>query len=186
MVDVAGIASLLGGGAPGRPYKKPTAEEAPGASLPVPKEVERFGPVVSNRDVKIIWRKGIEDQGKPLEDYLEKEDPELVRLKPKATTFDFFKPISGEAISTKALSTLSVSYVKKPESIYKEIKGYVDEVLDYEPVKLSDLDPAMIESKSVYVAVPEWMSPTQSQHLVRGIIYGKDNGVSVVILRVGE
>ena len=79
-----------------------------------------------------------------------------------------------------------MSYVKKPQGIYKEIKGYVDEVLDYEPIKQIDLDPALIESKSIYFAIPEWTSPTQWRHIIRGVIYGKDNGVSIVIIRVGE
>jgi hypothetical protein len=84
------------------------------------------------------------------------------------------------------MNTLSVGYVKKPQSIYNEVKGYVDDVLDYERVKQSDLDPAVIVSKSVYVAIPEWTSPTQWRHLIRATIYGKDNGVSVVIVRVRE
>jgi hypothetical protein len=79
MLVVAGTASLFSGNSPERPYKKPAVEEAPGAPLQELKEVERFGPIVSNRDVKITWRKGIEEQGEPLEDYLEKEDSELVR-----------------------------------------------------------------------------------------------------------
>ena len=186
MLVVAGTASLFSGNSPERPYKKPTVEEAPGAPLQEPKEVERFGPIVNNSDVKIIWRKGIEEQGEPLENYLKTEDPELVQLAPKATTFDLFRPTSGEAISAKAMNTLSVGYVKKPQSIYNEVKGYVDDVLDYERVKQSDLDPAVIVSKSVYVAIPEWTSPTQWRHLIRAIIYGKDNGVSVVIVRVRE
>jgi hypothetical protein len=108
MLVVAGTASLFSGNSPERPYKKPTVEEAPGAPLQEPKEVERFGPIVNNSDVKIIWRKGIEEQGEPLENYLKTEDPELVRLAPKATTFDLFRPSSGEAISAKAMNTLIV------------------------------------------------------------------------------
>jgi hypothetical protein len=186
MLAVAGTASLFSSGPAERPYKKPTVEEAPGAPLQAPKEAERFGPVVNNRDVKIVWRKAIDKQGEPLETYLEEENPELMRLKPKVTTFDLFNPISGEAISAKTLNTLSVSRIRNPQNIYGEIKGYVNEAMDYQPVKQSDLDPAQIKSKSIYLAVPEWTSPTQWRHLIRATIYGKDNGVPIVIIRVRE
>jgi hypothetical protein len=186
MVDVAGTASLFGNGPPGRPYKKPAVEEVPGAPLQAPEEVERFGPIVNNSDVKIVWRKAIDKQGEPLEDYLEKENPDLIRLKPKATTFDLFNQISGEAISAKTMNTLSVSYIKKPQRIYGDITDYVNEALDYERLKRSDLDPALIESKSIYLAVLEWTSPIQWRHLIRARIYGEDNGVSVVIIRIRE
>jgi filamentous hemagglutinin len=109
-----------------------------------------------------------------------------MRLKPKVTTFDLFNPISGEAISAKTLNTLSVSRIRNPQNIYGEIKGYVNEAMDYQPVKQSDLDPAQIKSKSIYLAVPEWTSPTQWRHLIRATIYGKDNGVPIVIIRVRE
>jgi hypothetical protein len=186
MLVVAGMASLFSGSSPRPPYKKPTAEEAPGATLQAPEEVERFGPIVDNSEVKIVWGKGINEQGVPAEAYIEREYPDLVRLEPGATTFDHSNPISGQAISTKTLNTLSMGKIKNPDKIYEEIKGYVNEVLDYEPHKVSDLDPAMIETKSIYLFVPEWTSPIQWRHLLRAIIYGKDNGVSIVIIRVRE
>ena len=142
--------------------------------------------VKNNSEIKIVWRKAIDKQGEPLETYLEKENPELMRLKPKATTFDLFNPISREAISAKTLNTLSVSRIRKPENVYGEIEGYINEAMDYQPLKRSDLDPDEIKSKSIYLAVPEWTSPIQWRHLIRAIIYGKDNGVSVVIIRIRE
>jgi hypothetical protein len=135
MLDAAGTASLFGDRAPARSYKNPTVEEAPGAPLKAPEEVERFGPVVNNSDAKIVWRKAIDRQGEPFEDYLEDENPDFMRLKPKATTFDFFNPISGEAISAKTLNTLSVSRIKEPQSIYDEITRYINEALDYQRLK---------------------------------------------------
>jgi hypothetical protein len=161
ILAVAGTASLFGEGPPRRSYKEPTIEEAPGAPLQAPEEVERFGPVVSNSDVKIIWGKGIEEQGLPFEDYLERENPELERLEPGATAFDLFNPVSREAISAKTMDTLLMSYIKRPQRIYGDIVNYANEVLDYEPVKESDIPLDWIESRSVYIAVPEWTSPSQ-------------------------
>jgi filamentous hemagglutinin len=122
----------------------------------------------------------------PAEDYIEREYPDLARLEPGATTFDHFNPISGQAVSTKTLNTLSMGKIKNPEKIYGEIKDYVDEVLNYERLKESDLDPAMIESKSIYLFVPEGTSPIQWRQLLRALIYGKDNCASIVIIRVRE
>jgi hypothetical protein len=201
MLVVAGTALLFSGGGPARPYKPRIGEPlvVPGqapkranvedALFPpgqAPKEIERFGPVVNNRDIKIVWGKAIDEQGLPAEDYIEREYPNLTRSEPGATTFDHFDPISGEAVSTKTLNTLSMGRIRNPEKIFGEMKGYVDEVLDYERFKDSDLDPAMIESKSIYLFVPEWTSPKQWRQLLRAVIYGKDNGVSIVIMRVRE
>jgi filamentous hemagglutinin len=104
-------------------------------------------------------------------------------LPPKSTTFDHFKGATGEAISNKTLNTLSVSYIKNPESIYGKVAGYVDKAVNYAPRRSSDLDPKDIVSKTVHLAIPEYTNPTQWRHLLRAIIYGKDNDVSVVITR---
>jgi hypothetical protein len=47
-----------------------------------------------------------------------------------------------------------------------------------------DLDPANIKSKTVHLAIPELTFPKQWPHLFRAIIYGKQNGVAVVITRI--
>jgi len=109
-----------------------------------------------------------------------------MRLEAGATAFDLFNPVSREAVSAKTMDTLLASYIKKPQRIYGDIVDYVNEVLDYEPVKESDIPLDWIESRSVYLAVPEWTSPSQWRYLIRAIIYGKDNGVSIVIIRVRE
>ncbi len=68
--------------------------------------------VKNNSEIKIVWRKAIDKQGEPLEDYLEIENPDLMRLKPKATGFDLFNQATKEAISAKTMNTLSISYIK--------------------------------------------------------------------------
>jgi len=186
MLAVAATASLFSGGPPERPYKKPTVQEAPAAPSQVPKEVARFGPLLNNSEIKIVWRKAIDKQGEPLEDYLEIENPDLMRLKPKATGFDLFNQVTKEAISAKTMNTLSISYIKRPQKIYETVTGYVNKAVNYKRVKQIDLDPADIDSKSIYLAIPEWTSPIQWRYLMRAIIYGKDNGVSVMIIRVRE
>jgi len=168
------------------PTRSRPSRKRPAAPSEVPKEVARFGPLLNNSEIKIVWRKAIDKQGEPLEDYLEIENPDLMRLKPKATGFDLFNQVTKEAISAKTMNTLSISYIKRPQKIYETVTGYVNKAVNYKRVKQIDLDPADIDSKSIYLAIPEWTSPIQWRYLMRAIIYGKDNGVSVMIIRVGE
>jgi hypothetical protein len=79
-----------------------------------------------------------------------------------------------------------VSYINNPQRIYGELRGYVDEIIDYEPRVETDLKPTDIQSTTVQVAIPEYTSSTQWRYLLRAIIYGKDNGVSIVITRIRE
>jgi filamentous hemagglutinin len=79
-----------------------------------------------------------------------------------------------------------VSYIKNPQRIYGQLADYVDEIIDYEPRVQTDLDPADIQSRAIQVAIPEYTSPTQWRYLLRAIIYGKDNGISIVITRIRE
>jgi hypothetical protein len=61
------------------------------------------------------------------------------------------------------------------------VKIYVNELLDYQPTKNFDVDPDLINSKTIQLAIPEHTSPEQWRYLLRAIIYGKDNGVKVVV-----
>jgi hypothetical protein len=61
--------------------------------------------------------KGIKEQGLKFEDYIEKEDPNLIRLKDRSKIFALSNPITKEAISAKTLNTLTVSRIKNPQSI---------------------------------------------------------------------
>jgi hypothetical protein len=186
MVDVLGTAALFTDGPPKRPSTESAFEEAPSTFLHVPKEIEGIGGTVSNSRVKIVWRKGIRDQGDGFEVYYGEENPDAKRLPPGSTGFDYFKDVTGEAISNKTLDTLTASRIKRPQKIYEKMTDYVDDIVNYSPSKESDLDPSEIQSKTIHLAIPEWTSPTQWQYLLRGIVYGKDNGVSIVITRISE
>jgi hypothetical protein len=69
---------------------------------------------------------------------------------------------------------------------YKPPKGYVEEAKNYVDEKEFDVKPADIKSKTLYLAIPEYTSPAQWREILRAIIYGKDNGVSVVITRIRQ
>jgi hypothetical protein len=185
MVDVLGTASLFSEGPPRRPSAESIFEEAPVATLQAPKEMEGLGGIADRSAVNITWDGGIPSR-ENFEIYIEKEDPNVEKLPPKSTTFDLMNWDEGEAISAKTMNTLSAAYIKNPQNIYKKVVGYVDDTVNYERRKDSDVDPADIKSKTIHLAIPEWTSPTQWRHLNRAIVYGKDNGVKIVITRIRE
>ena len=168
------------------PSAKPAVESLPAAPAEASKEIEGLGGTVDNSEARIDWAKGIKDQGSGWEDYVGKENPDATSLPPNAKTFDQFNEKTGEAISDKTLNTVSTNNITTPERIYGQLRDYIDEIIDYEPRGENDLDPAEIQSKTLQLAIPEYTSPTQWQYILRAIIYGKENGVTVVITRIRD
>jgi hypothetical protein len=187
MLDVAGTVALFDNPPPTRPRPgtKPRAEELPAEPLK-PSEDVRFVPIVDRGTAGIIWGKGIQEQGigqgkTGWEKYVASLDPDAKLLPPGSTGFDQFNEITGEATSAKSLDTKTMGYIRKPQEIYRKVKIYVNELLDYQPTKNFDVDPDLINSKTIQLAIPEHTSPEQWRYLLRAIIYGKDNGVKVVV-----
>jgi hypothetical protein len=167
-----------------KPAEAPAPAEAP---VPVPKEVEGLGGIVNNRDAKIDWKNGIWGQGGNWETYIEKLISGIERLSPYSKTFDLFSQGVGEAISAKTMNTLCISYVMNPQMIYWRMKKYIDSVVYYSnPRPDIDLEPGDIFSKSIYLAIPEYTSPTQWRYLYAAIFYGKERGVRIAITRIRE
>lgn len=169
-----------------RPSLRPGLEIEPAAPVEAPREVEGLGGIVDNSKVGIDWKGGIKAQGDPLEDFIEEQIPDAKELPPTSRTFDEFIATTGEAISAKTLNTLSVSYIKNPQGIYRRMKGYIDAAADDEPRWESDVNPALILSKTIQLAIPEYTSPTQWRYLYAAIIYGRERDVWVVITRIRE
>lgn len=188
MLDVAAAAWAFDNVPPRRilPSSRPWAHNTPAARVGMPNEVEGLGGVVNNSKTKINWAKGIKDQGDDFETYYGKENPNVRRLPPGSTAFDYFNDATGEAVSTKTLNTQSAYYIKSPQKIFKQVKEYVDDVIDYEHRRGTDPDPNRIQSRTIHIAIPEYTSPTQWRYLNRVIIYAKDNGISIVITRIRE
>jgi hypothetical protein len=186
MLDTAGTAAVFTDGPPRRPSTQHDLDEASSASAEAPSEIEGLGGTVDNSEAKIVWGKGIKDQNGQWEDYYETMNPGTTRLPPGSKGFDHFDEATGEAISNKTLNTLSVTYIRDPLDIYRKVVRYVDDAVNYQPRTDVELDPAAIDSKTIYLAVPEYTSPTQWRYLLRAVVYGKDNGVSIVITRIRE
>lgn len=190
MLDVAGTIAVFDNPPPSRlrPATKPDAEELPAELHKPPQDVE-FGAIVDRETAGIVWGKGIKEQGigqgnTGWEKFNASQDPNATLLPPGSTGFDLFDEATGEAISAKTLNTKTMTRITKPQKIYEKVKEYVDDVLDYESLKKSDVDPELITSKTIQLAIPEQTSPEQWRYLLRAIIYGRDNSVKVVITRI--
>lgn len=185
MLAVGGTTSFFTDGAPRvRPSTKPAFDEAPSGPPQLPKEMEGLAGIADRTDANFQWNGGIASR-KKFEGYIAEQDPNFEQLRDGSKTFDLINRSTGEAISAKTMNTLSATYIKNPQEIYRRVTRYVDAAANYQPRK-SDLDPSDIQSKTLHLAVPEWTSPTQWRYLLRAMIYGRDNGVKVVITRIRE
>ncbi|MBV8663194.1 MAG: hypothetical protein JO107_08835, partial [Hyphomicrobiales bacterium] len=103
-----------------------------------------------------------------------------------AKAFDQFDAATGTAISDKTLNTLSVSYIRNPQQIYWRVKQYVDSTVNYKPHAFFDVDPTVIQSKIIQLAIPEYTSPSQWRYLFWALDYGGERGVSIMVTRIRE
>ncbi|QGM46232.1 hypothetical protein [Methylocystis heyeri] len=190
MVDVGGAAWAFDSFPQNiRPSTKPVGESAPEPRTTRLKEFDEIGgvgAVADNGEIKTNWVKGIKLQGGPWEDYLAGSLPGARKLPANAKTFDLFNPLTQEAVSAKTLNTLSVSYIRKPESIYGKLKRYTDAAADYAPRRKRDLDPDLIRSKAIHLAISEYTSPVQWRQLRRARRYAREKGIPLVITRIRE
>jgi filamentous hemagglutinin len=172
------------------PRRSHRPKRVPGGLLKPPTDVE-FGVIVDRETAGIIWGKGIQDQGigkgdTGWEKYNASQNPNAKLLRSNATAFDLFEEATGEAISAKTLNTQSMGYIKNPQKIFDKLRTYIDAAVNYQPRRMSDINPAKIETKTIQLAIPEYTSPEQWRYLLRAIIYGKENGVTVVITRIRQ
>ena len=131
----------------------------------------------------IRWGGGIQDQGMPWEDYLQRTYGADARLPQNFKTFDFYDEFSGQAISAKTLDTTTASRIEKPEQIYRALKGYVDQMADFQDYKLSKvvLERDMISKKTLDLAVPGGSTQAALQQIARAVQYGESKGIEVLV-----
>jgi len=190
MVGVGATASLFGEGPPRRirPSREPVVEDVSPAPAQVPTEVGGLGGTVENSEAKIVWGKGIKEQGSEgWQPYVASQIPGAKQLPETSKAFDRFNEVTGEAISDKTIYTLTVGYIKNPLSIYRKLTGYVDLAKNYdEPRVRTDVPPEKITSRTIQLAIPEYTSPRQWKYLNLAIGYGRRHGVSIVITRIRD
>ena len=98
-----------------RPSQEPAVEEVPIAPAQAPKEIKGLGGTVDNSEAKIVWGKGIKEQGSQgWQPYVASQMPDATRLPETSKAFDHFNEFTGEAISDKTMNTLTVARIKNP------------------------------------------------------------------------
>jgi len=65
-------------------------------------------------DAGIDWRRGIQEQGMPWENYLAQQLPAGSRLPANFKTFDFWDPVTRVATSAKTLDTTTAARIANP------------------------------------------------------------------------
>ena len=68
--------------------------------------------------------------------------------------------------------------------ILSRLKGYINKLEDYQPIKEDDLELADIRSKTIQLAIPQYTSPRQWRYLNLAIGYAREHGVSLIITRI--
>jgi hypothetical protein len=172
------------------PPESPSAapkEEASEEAAPIPGSspaTGKMGEIVDNDDAGVDWDSGIFNQGYSWQGYIKKKYPDWDHLADGAKTFDHFDPLVGEAISDKTLNTLTATYAMNPQKIYGKVSKYVDAAADYTPRAYTDVNPEIIGSKTIHLAVPEYTSSEQWRYLNEGIEYGRSRNVSVIVTQI--
>ncbi|MFC0953055.1 DUF6862 domain-containing protein [Pasteurella multocida] len=145
--------------------------------------------VLSNKEVKIVWGKGIEKQGKAWEEYLKKILPkgtiDLNDIKPKFKTFDSLLP-DGTAISAKTMDTVGSKTYQNPKRITYQLNKYVDDMVNFEEDGKDTfaLKSYQIKSKEMYLAIPHSTTKSQWEAINRSIDYAKSQGVKIIVKEV--
>ncbi|HHT7877899.1 TPA: hypothetical protein ACT2HR_002119, partial [Pasteurella multocida] len=146
--------------------------------------------VLSNKEVKIEWGKGIEKQGKAWEEYLKKILPkgtiDLNDIKPNFKTFDRLLP-DGTAISAKTMDTVGSKIYQNPKRITYQLNKYVDDMVNFTGdgkkggKRITERD---ISNKEMYLAIPYGTSIEQIQAINKSMDYAKSRGVRIILKEV--
>ena len=144
------------------------------------------GGIARNNLVRTAWGRGLMQQSGGWEDFINAQY-QTNKLLRNAKTFDHFDASTGAAISDKTLNTQTFNYINNPQKIYQRLKGYTDAVANYKKQRVkTDVDPTLIKSRTIQLAVPEFTSAAQWPQIYRAIRYAKGRGVSLVVTRIRD
>lgn len=134
-------------------------------------------------DVGIKWGKGIQAQGMPWENYLEKQLPHGSRLPKNYKAFDFFSDETGVAVSAKTLDTTTAAKLAKPAQVYSSLTRSIDAAANFTSYELRGvtLSSDMITAREVRVAVPSSTNKAQWAEIRKAVEYGRSHGVKVIV-----
>ncbi|MFU2077871.1 hemagglutinin repeat-containing protein [Avibacterium endocarditidis] len=145
---------------------------------------------IDNSAVGIQWGKGIANQGKPWENYLNDFLPEgtinLNEIKPNFKTFDHLLP-DGTAISAKTMDTVGSKTYQNPSRITSQLNKYVDDISEFKGdgrkggIYIHDTD---ISNKELYLAIPYKTSKDKIEAINKSSNYAESKGIRLIIKEV--
>ncbi len=134
-------------------------------------------------DVGTKWGTGIQKQGMPWENYLEKELGAETRLPERFKAFDYFSEETGIATSAKTLDTTTASRMANPKQVYSALKRSIDAAANFTSYELKgvSLSSDAIAAREIRVAVPSSTNAAQWVEIKRAAEYAKTEGVRVIV-----
>ncbi len=139
----------------------------------------------------IPWGKGNHTVGTAWEDHLASSMPHLRKLdgpagSPYFLTFDFFDNATGTAISAKTIDLFGTSFATKPNAVYRKLEGYIDKAASFTQYQAGGfrLTSSQITARQIQLAIPDGASSFQMLQVARGVSYGRQQGVEVIVSRV--
>ena len=144
---------------------------------------------IPNSQIGIQWGKGISNQGKPWEAYVQSKLPDgsinLNDIKSNFKTFDHLLP-DGTAISSKTMDTVGSKTYQNPSKITYTLNKYVDDMVNFrndgkDGVIINNSD---IKSKELYLAIPAKTSKEQMKAIDKSIEYARSKGTNIIVNKV--
>ncbi|WP_343316500.1 hemagglutinin repeat-containing protein [Acinetobacter soli] len=145
--------------------------------------------VLSSDSVGMTWGKGINEQGKPWENYIQSTSSattiDLNSIKSNFKAFDHWDPATGLATSDKTLNTAAKTY-QDPKKITSQINKYVDQMANFtkdgrETLQIRNSD---IKSKEMQLAIPANTSKRQLGAIQKSIDYANSKGIKIKVTKV--
>ncbi|OOF36044.1 hypothetical protein BKK48_07980 [Rodentibacter heidelbergensis] len=144
---------------------------------------------IPNSEVGIQWGKGISNQGKPWEAYVQSKLPEgavnLNDIKPNFKTFDHILP-DGTAISSKTMDTVGSKIYQNPSKITYTLNKYVDEMVNFKEESKGEfvLYNSNIKARELYLAIPVKTTKEQMKAINKSIDYASSKGTNIIVNKV--
>ncbi len=142
-----------------------------------------------NKKIGIQWGKGINNQGKPWESYLQSYLPvgtiDLNTIKPNFKTFDYLLP-DGTAISAKTMDTVGSKTYSKANAITRTLNKYVDQMVKFakDGKGMNIIKAKDISAREMYLAIPAQTTKKQRQAIQKSIDYAKSRGANIIIKEI--
>ena len=144
---------------------------------------------IPNSQIGIQWGKGISNQGKPWEAYVQSKLPDgsinLNDIKPNFKTFDHLLP-DGTAISSKTMDTVGSKTYQNPSKITYTLNKYVDDMINFKQDQKGTfvVYAKDIKARELYLAIPAKTSKEQMKAIDKSIEYARSKGTNIIVNKV--